>query len=56
MNYLAPLAALLPVLVTPQDNPAPEISSDAWVNHFGQAPTNASLLGSAVLIEAWATW
>ena len=56
MNHLLPLAALLPLVGAPQDEPAPEISAAAWVSHFGQAPTNASLAGKAVLIEAWATW
>jgi len=50
------LLALLPLAATAQDRPAPEIEGDAWVNQFGQAPSNTSLLGRTVLIEAWATW
>lgn len=50
------LAAAAPLALSAPDEPAPEISAPHWLNHFGQAPTNESLRGRAVLIEAWATW
>lgn len=56
MNLLLSLAALAPLAAAPQDQPVPEISAEAWVSQFGQAPSSASLLGKTVLIEAWATW
>ena len=55
MKSLLVLAAFLP-LAPAGDDPAIEIQADSWVNQFGQAPSNESLLGRAILIEAWATW
>lgn len=36
--------------------PAPEINAKAWLNHLGAEPNLASLRGSAVMLEFWATW
>lgn len=36
--------------------PAPEINAKVWLNQLGAEPTLASLRGSAVMIEFWATW
>ncbi len=36
--------------------PAPEINAKAWLNQLGAEPNLASLRGSAVMIEFWATW
>lgn len=36
--------------------PAPEINAKAWMNQLGAEPNLASLRGSAVMIEFWATW
>ena len=35
---------------------APEINGKTWFNQLGAEPTLASLRGSAVMIEFWATW
>jgi hypothetical protein len=35
---------------------APEIDATTWFNQLGAAPNLASLRGSAVMIEFWATW
>ena len=35
---------------------APEINAKTWFNQLGAEPTLASLRGSAVMIEFWATW
>ncbi len=64
MNPLLPLLVALPIAGTSPSaplgdtqevTPAP-IQAAAWIGHYGQAPSNASLLGRTVLIEAWATW
>lgn len=36
--------------------PAPEINAKTWFNQLGAEPNLASLRGSAVMIEFWATW
>lgn len=35
--------------------PAPEINAKTWLNQLGAEPNLASLRGTAVLIEFWAT-
>jgi hypothetical protein len=35
---------------------APEINATGWLNHLGAEPNLASLRGSAVMLEFWATW
>ncbi len=56
MNTILALAALMPLAAAPIDEPAPEISAEHWLNHFGQAPSLDSLRGRVVLVESWATW
>lgn len=59
-----PIATLLSLGATappqtasePTVDEVPPIEAAAWVNNYGQAPSNSSLLGRAVLIESWATW
>lgn len=36
--------------------PAPEINAKVWFNQLGAEPNLASLRGSAVMLEFWATW
>ncbi|MBK7878501.1 MAG: hypothetical protein IPJ77_22830 [Planctomycetes bacterium] len=36
--------------------PAPEINAKVWLNQLGAEPNLASLRGSAVMLEFWATW
>ncbi|MBI5362175.1 MAG: hypothetical protein HZA53_03285 [Planctomycetes bacterium] len=36
--------------------PAPEINGKVWFNQLGAEPNLASLRGSAVMLEFWATW
>lgn len=70
MKFLSSLAALgalaaglLSLSLRAQDEqlaeigkPAPEINGKAWLNQLGAEPTLASLRGSAVMLEFWATW
>jgi len=35
---------------------APEINAKTWFNVLGAEPNLASLRGSAIMVEFWATW
>ncbi len=53
-GLLASLIAAAPAPI--EDEKAPAIEAQRWINVLGEDPTLTSLKGRPILVEVWATW